>query len=476
MGEVCQKLKSETMKIISKLIILFMISFCVNAQEISGKWNGKIQAGETTIEFVFTISNSQGELNTSMAIPARNLTSLKAKETSYENGKLLIDGSNSGWQYSGIYQEEKQVFEGVFKEGVNELPLNLTRGDIKEVTRKKRPQEPKGPVPYRTEEVKFKNTSAGIELAGTLTLPVNINKAPVVILITGSGPQNRDEEIYGHKPFLVLADHLTRNGIAVLRYDDRGVNESTGNFAEATTADFATDVVAAVDFLKQRNDIDFDKIGLVGHSEGGIIAPMVAADSSNDIAFLISLAGTGVSGYETNLLQILHAAKGQVPDMVAYEEFIRGVLDIASMPGDLKVVRQELREYYLSSEFFNNAISPNADKETILKSLVEQRTSVWQRFFYNYNPADMFEKVKCPVLSLNGSLDTQVFANVNQAGIRNALIKGGNQAYVIKELEGLNHLFQKAKTGEMSEYNNIQTTIEPEVLKLVTSWIKDGMN
>lgn len=461
------------MKNILSIFMICLLHQSALTQEISGKWNGKIQAGETTIAFVFTISPTDEGYATTMAIPTKNITSLKAKTTTYENGQLIVDGSNSGWQYKGQYNADKNMFEGHFKEGINELILNLSAGDLAVHSRKKRPQEPKDTPSYRIEEVKFPNQQAQIELAGTLTLPTDTDNAPVVILITGSGPQNRDEEIFGHKPFLVIADHLTRQGIAVLRYDDRGVNESTGDFAEATTADLATDVVSAVDFLKKRDDINTNKIGLIGHSEGGIIAPIVAADKRNNIAFLVSLAGTGVSGIETNRLQILHAAQGRVPDMEAYDKFIRSVLKIASKEGELTEVRKELADFYQSSDFFNAAIPEEADKEAILSSLVKERTSAWQRYFYHYNPADMFERVSCPILSLNGSLDTQVFAQVNQEGIRKALEKGQHKDYSIIELEGLNHLFQKANTGEMSEYNKIETTIEPEVLNLLSQWIAE---
>ena len=475
MGILWPKFKNRTMKKIVILSLIMISTFITNAQDISGKWNGKVKAGNNEIQFVFSIEKIEEGYSASMAIPARNITSLKAKSATYENGNLFIDGSNSGWAYKGTFDNDEGIFKGSFKEGVNELPLHLTKGDAQPDKRTKRPQEPGLPYPYNSEEVVFDNVGAGIQLAGTLTKPKGLDKAPVAILITGSGPQNRDEEIYGHKPFLVLADFLTRQGIAVLRYDDRGVNESTGNFAESTTADFATDVMAALDYLKTRSDIDHDRIGLIGHSEGGIIAPMVAVKRPKDISFLISLAGTGVSGYETARLQTLHMAKGKVPDIQAYDDFIRRVLDAASKKGDLETVRKTLAQVYLSSEFFNGAIPPNADKEAILESLVLQRTTIWSRYFYTYNPADMFEKVTCPVLSINGDKDTQVFAKVNQNGIREALENSENADFTVTTLSGLNHFFQKAETGEMSEYASIETTIEPEVLEMIASWVLERM-
>ena len=267
-----------------------LIGISLSAQNIVGDWHGEFSAGKVNVGFVFTLEENAGQLTGIMAIPARNINNLKAKATTFENGQLLIDGSNFGWQYKASYNEAEGVFKGTFKEGLNTLPLNLERGRGEVVERTKRPQEPTGELPYKAEEVVFQNETAGIKLAGTLTLPANVDKAPVAILITGSGPQNRDEEIFDHKPFLVLADHFTRQGIAVLRYDDRGVNHSEGDFAASTTADFATDLQAAVDYLKTRTDIDATKIGLVGHSEGGIIAPIVAAESPDDMAFVVQRA------------------------------------------------------------------------------------------------------------------------------------------------------------------------------------------
>lgn len=458
-------------KTIITIKFLALLTAALQAQDIKGEWHGTLTAGQSEIGFVFTILKTESGLEGSMAIPARNLNNMKAGKTTFENGELLIDGSNNGWQYIGTYNASNETIEGHFKEGINKLPLNLKRGAFEEVTKTKRPQEPELPYPYQVEEVKFRNERANIQLAGTLTSPQNVVNPPVVILITGSGPQNRDEEVFGHRPFLVMADYLTRKGIAVLRFDDRGVNDSEGNHAEATTADFATDVMAAVDFLKLRKDIDKDRIGLVGHSEGGIIAPIVAVERPEDIAFVVSLAGTGVSGYETTRLQALHQAKNYVPDLEAYDNFIKGALDIASKEGDLELIRNELSEYYLASPFFNGSIPPGADKEAILKNLVEQRTSVWVRYFYNYNPAELYKKLNCPVLALYGEKDKQVFPEPNKAGLETALKNGSSKDYTVLKIEGMNHFFQVAETGELDEYQNIQETMSPKVLDLLVKWI-----
>lgn len=460
-------------RILITMKLALFLSASMQAQHIDGSWQGTLKAGTNEIGFVFDIETVDGNLAATMSIPGRNLRNLKAKATTFEDGELLIDGSNYGWEYRGTFNEENSTFEGKFKEGVNQLPLNLAKAEAgaKEEVRVKRPQEPEMPLPYQAEEVVFKNEKAGIQLAGTLTLPSGVENPPVAILITGSGPQNRDQEIFGHKPFLVLSDYLTRNGIAVLRYDDRGVNGSTGDFSGATTADFATDAMAAVNYLKTRDDVNLNQIGLIGHSEGGIVAPLVIAEIPRNIAFFVNLAGTGLSGYETSLQQALHGAKGKVPDIKAYEEFMRGVLDIASAKEDIEVVREKLAAHYMSSDFFHGSIPEGADKQTILNSLIDVRTNPWTRYFYNYTPADVYKKVKCPVLSLNGTKDTQVFAKPNQEAIREALKKARNKDYTIMEIEGQNHFFQQVETGESSEYSEIEETFSPKTMEIIKNWI-----
>jgi len=458
------------MRSIQLIIFAFLISFSLSAQKITGDWYGELGSGENRMQFVFHIEETEAGLSATMDIPRRNLKGIKTQKTTFENSELHIDGKNFGFEYKGTFNADSAALLGKFIEGVNEVPLNLNRDKLVAPKAKKRPQEPSKPYPYREEEVVFTNEKDEITLAGTLTLPMGNGKFPVAILITGSGPQNRDEEIFGHKPFLVLADHLTSLGIAVLRYDDRGVNQSTGNFAEATTADFATDVESAITYLKTRKDIDKKQIGLVGHSEGGIIAPIVAVNTK-DVAFMVLLAGTGVSGYETSQIQATTLRGFSVPDEEAYNKFITDALDIASEDKDVALVREELTAFYNKSPFFNAMAGDGPQREQVLKGLVETRTNKWIRYFYNYNPADMLVKVKCPVLSINGTKDQQVVASVNQDGIRSALKKGKNKDFQVIALEGMNHFFQEAETGAMNEYADIEETFSPKALKIVSDWI-----
>ncbi|OEK05399.1 alpha/beta hydrolase family protein [Roseivirga misakiensis] len=452
------------------LALALMTAIGLSAQQITGDWYGELGSGEQKMQFIFHVNKSADGLQTTMDIPIRSLKGIKTQKTTFSNNQLHIDGKNFGFEYKGVYDSATKQMNGHMIEGPNQVPLNLQQEKIEIARKKARPQEPIKPYPYKAEEVKFYNEKDDVKLAGTLTLPSEGSKYPAVILITGSGPQNRDEEIFGHKPFLVLADHLTKLGIAVLRYDDRGVNESTGTFTEATTADFATDVESAIEYLKTRDDIDPNQIGLIGHSEGGIIAPLVAS-KSNDVNFIVLLAGTGVSGYETSRIQARTLRGGPVPDEEAFDKFITDALDIASAKGEVDQIQKELTAFYNNSPFFNAMAGESPQKEQIVKGLVEMRTTKWIRYFYHYNPADALEKVSCPVLSLNGTKDQQVLAEVNQRGIREALEKGGNQDFQVVALEGMNHFFQEAETGAMSEYDDIEETISPKALTMISSWI-----
>jgi pimeloyl-ACP methyl ester carboxylesterase len=448
------------------------------SQDITGIWNGTVKLGEDKeISFIFNIKKIDNNYITDLSIPAQRVAGLKPQKTTFENGILQIDGTNLGIKYEGKFNTTSQQFEGKFSEGANTLPLNLKEGKLKLESKNNRPQEPVKPYPYNEEEVVFENKEANVSLAGTLTLPGNDKKSPAVILISGSGPQDRDETFANHKPFWILADHLTRQGIAVLRFDDRGVGKSTGNFSSATTKDFSTDVISAVKYLKSRSDIDPDNIGLIGHSEGGIIAPL-AANQTKDVSFMVLLAATGIPGSEISLMQSLSMRPFPVPNEAAYEQAIRKAIEIAASDNELPTIKKELTIHY------NKTIAPilkplvgnDAKVNEIIGGLIEMRTTPWIRYFYNYNPAAEIEKLEIPVLSLNGSKDTQVNAKINQNGIRQSLIKGGNQDYKIIELEDLNHFFQECETGKMDEYQKIEQTVSPIALKEISSWIIAHIN
>jgi uncharacterized protein len=311
-------------------------------------------------------------------------------------------------------------------------------------------------------------------------LPRGKGPFPAALLITGSGPQDRDETILGHKPFLVLADYLTRRGIAVLRVDDRGVAKSTGVFASATSADFADDVEAGVEFLKHRADIDAKQIGLIGHSEGGVIAPMIAA-RSKDIAFIVMMAGTGLNGEEILYLQgqaILKAMGAPAEALARQKAIQQAIFDGARQEKDNKEAEKKIHQT-LDGIF---AKLSAAERQQIEKSKggldaqINRVLSPWFRFFLTYNPATALQKVQCPVLALNGEKDTQVTPKENMESIEKALQGGGNKDFTVTMLPSLNHLFQTCKTGAPAEYGKIEETLAPSALQLIGDWIVKRTN
>jgi len=337
-----------------------------------------------------------------------------------------------------------------------------------------RVQEPKPPFPYRSEEVSFKNPGGGFDLAGTLTIPEMAGRYPVAVLVTGSGPQNRDEELLGHKPFLVLADWLTRQGIAVLRYDDRGVAKSGGDFKTATTLDFATDAESAFDFLKKRPEIDSTKIGFIGHSEGGIIAPIVASHRP-DVAFVVLMAGPGIAGEQILLLQSVLISQTENMDeksIKANDKLRRDMYNILKKNKADAKAEQKLRVLFAGTDKKNAGdTSYHKMTEPEISAQIKNVTSPWFRCFLTLNPQDYLSQVKCPLLAINGSLDLQVPPRENLQAIEKAMIFGGNPNYTVEELPGLNHLFQHAATGSPGEYAKIEETISPSVLDMIAKWI-----
>ena len=340
----------------------------------------------------------------------------------------------------------------------------------------KRPQEPQGPFPYTIEEVSYVNKDAGdIKLAGTLTLPEGEGRFPVVVLISGSGPQDRDQSILKHKPFWLLADFLSRNGFAVLRFDDRGVGESEGDFASATSADFATDVAAGITFLRKHPAIDAKKIGLMGHSEGGLIAPIVASKDKS-VAFAVLLAGPGVSGKDLLVRQSydIHKLKGINEDLLnqlnkinatLYQTVIEDKKDEKGTDDFMKAIE---KEYAAVSEENKKMLGLD---EASLRQGLKAMQSKWLRYFIRANPEDFLRKVKCPVLALNGEKDLQVAAKMNLDAIESALNKAKNKNFKCVALPGLNHLFQTCETGAVEEYIQIEETFSPAAMKIILDWL-----
>lgn len=457
-------------KIISFLLCLISLLVSnLKAQDITGNWNGVLDVMGTQITLVFHIQETENSYTATFDSPDQGAMGIPFTTVEYADGTLTLRAANIGAFFEGLLQADS--IAGTWSQGGQSFELNLFRKEVEKRARM-RPQEPEPPYPYHEEEVTWDNESDSLTLAGTLTLPEKTGSFPAVILISGSGPQNRNEEIFGHKPFLVLADHLTRNGIAVLRFDDRGTAESTGDFTSSTSEDFANDVLSAIDFLKSRNEINQDKIGLIGHSEGGLIAPIVV-NRTNDVAFMVLLAGTGVPGKEISRMQGRTLLDMEVPDREAYNQFIDRSIEIASSNKDLATKRKELTQHYKNSgNALINLLPEGTDIVAFINQQVEGSLRPWSQFFFQHDPADELRKITIPVLSLIGSRDVQVPPGMNHPPIRQALEEAGNKDYTIKELPGLNHMFQESETGNMAEYAEIQQTFSPFALDEITRWVK----
>jgi uncharacterized protein len=459
------------MKNVIALLFTLLILSKTHAQDIAGKWNGILDVQGTQLRLVFNITKTASGISATMDSPDQGAKDIPVTAASFDNSVLKIAIPKMQLEYEGKLDADNAI-SGNFKQRGMSLPLNLSKNKVEKAAIK-RPQEPTKPYPYYAKDVVFENKLAQITLAGTLTLPKKEGKYPVVVLITGSGPQNRDEELLGHKPFLVLADHLAKNGIGVLRFDDRGTAASTGNFGTATTADFATDVEAAVNYLLTRKEVDTKKIGLIGHSEGGIIAPMVAA-KSKDVNFIVLLAGTGIAGDELLLLQRRLIGKAAGETDAASEKAIsinKGCYEIVVKSKDSTTLKSELTTYWQRVIKENTGINNDMPEENFIKIQVNTLTNPWMQYLLKYNPAPILANVKCPVLALNGEKDLQIPAKINLEAIKRGLEKGKNKNVTTKELPNLNHLFQECTTGSPSEYGKIEQTFAPIALNEISSWL-----
>lgn len=440
---------------------------------LEGSWMGPVTNRGKTIRLVINIGfNVADSAIVTIDSPDQGAKGIPTSKVTYRNDSLIVEVSRLRARFSGAIDSGLTTITGNWKQLTFTLPLTVTRQQQK--VSLLRPQEPVPPFPYRTEEVTVRNTVAGFNLSGTLTLPEGKGPFPAVVLISGSGPQNRDEEVMGHKPFLVLADYLTRKGLAVLRYDDRGVGKSGGKFQEATTIDFTTDAEAVLSFLKQHPDIDSTRAGLIGHSEGALVASVIAAQKSQ-LPFVVLMAGPGMKGEDIILRQTELISK----NMGISQDVIDG--NIALNQSLYEVVKKNADTAKAASKMsaLLNRFNKKHDSDTTyqkislqeIKGMIETLNSPWFRCFLTLDPQDYLTKIHCPLLAVTGSLDLQVPAGDNLKAIESAQLIAGNPDCTIVELPGLNHLFQPAKTGGPEEYASIEQTVAPEVLDTIGNWL-----
>jgi len=444
------------------------------------RWEGFVELpGGLKLNFEVSLDKDSGTISIpQQAAKDLALSDVSVAETIKFTLKVPNPAANAVWEFTPA--ADGKTAEGTLKQMGQEFKSSMKALAAGEAAKgMKRPQEPKAPFPYKNEEVSVKVEKGGHFLSGVLSVPEGEGPFPGVILVSGSGPQDRDEQLLGHKPFLVLADHLTRKGIAVLRYDDRGVGKSTGDFAAGTSDDFADDALAAVTFLAARPEIDAKQVGIIGHSEGGLIAPMVAAASPVP-TFIVLLAGPGMPGSDLLVLQgrLISEAGGTKPEDAARNaEASRRVLEMFRDNKPDSEIRSAILKI-IESELAIEPSTKDKPAEERVKIANESATqqmltmaSPWMRRFLQIDPTVALRKVKIPVLALNGEKDLQVPPKENLAGIAEALKVAGNVNVTTKELSGLNHLFQTSKTGAPSEYADIEESFAPAALDAVSTWI-----
>ena len=442
----------------------------------TGMWEGKMNAG-VELRMIFHISqDALKNFVVTIDCPDQGLRDIKTT-AEFINDSIHLEITQFQASYSCKLSSDSTI-KGVFKQTAS-MPLDLKK--ISRIAKKKRPQTPIGPFPYKKEDLVYTNMDKSISYGATITIPHGTGPFPAALLLTGSGQQNRDEEMMEHKPFAVIADHLTRNGFIVLRVDDRGIGNTTGDIFSSTTRDFANDAIVGLNYLKSRKEVDKSKIGLIGHSEGGMIAQIIAAERS-DIHFVIMLAAPG-----EKTLKLMHEqnvaflTKAGLP-----ENYITHYLDLYDsmlttiVTTDTAMITRKIKalvDLWTAKTASNivmatTGIKDEKSKNDFINQFVSQVGRPWFKYFLNYDPAPYIKKITSHVLAVNGNKDIQVISNTNLAAMEAALKEGRSKSFEVKELEGLNHLFQECKMCTVSEYGQIEQTISPVLLEMITKWLK----
>ncbi len=471
-------------KIISAILVTFLALTAITqpVSRFTGTWQGTLNVG-VELRIVFHIrEDGKGGFISTADSPDQSAYGLTCDKTTVKDNEVTISMNDLNASFSGRLANDSTI-EGNFTQG-SELPLTLKKTGITEKIERKRPQTPQPPFPYTSEEVEYLNADKTLIYGATITIPEGKGPFPAAVLITGSGPQNRDEEILGHKLFAVIADHLTRKGFVILRVDDRGVGKSSGVFSQATSLDFSHDVSNSFDYLLTRPEVDKKKAGLIGHSEGGMIAPMVAA-KRKDINFIVLLAGPGVPIIELMAEQneaiarssgVSEKALGEIKPL--YREVVKSVLEAADSSSAITHTSAIIENWYVNKEKgvlgeLNMATTEQRNK--YVNEMVKGLQSPWFRYFLKFDPAQYLEQLKCKVLALNGDKDVQVISRQNLPGIEAALKKSRSKNYELKELPGLNHLFQACKKCTVQEYGELEETISPVALEAIRIWLEKNI-
>ncbi len=460
---------------------LLLVCSVANAQNsFSGVWKGKIEAFNLTV--VLNISEKDGKLSATMDSPDQGVKGIACDQVSVSGNTITVSISVAGANYIGTLSEDKKTLTGKFNQGGGSFDLVLGKDGIPAA--KPKPQTPQPPFSYHSEDIEYDNAGKTVHLAATLTYPKTGGKFPVAVLISGSGQQDRDETLMGHKPFAVIADRLTKLGFAVLRVDDRGTGKSTGEVLKASSADFANDVITSINYLKGRKEIDAKRIGLIGHSEGGLIASIVAAET-NDINFMILLAGPGIKGAdllaeqgEQLILQSGVSKEAVQNYLPLYKKFIQFSAEGLDSATYVIKAREAFNTWKAASDpelVKQVGFTDIASTEAIFENLIPGFTAPWMQFFLASDASLPLEKTSAKVLALNGEKDVQVLANSNTEGIKKALKKSKSPSYEVKILPGLNHLFQKCTLCTVAEYGMLEETFSEAALAEMASWLQKNV-
>lgn len=462
------------------------------AQNIVGNWEGTLQIQGTELPIIFHITkDNNGKHSATFDSPKQKAFNLACSDVVIREDSVILIMQILKGRYAGKLSDTKLQLSGNWFQGNNALPLHLVKtSNVPTTNQLNRPQTPKPPFPYKSENVEYDNADKSIHFGATFTVPlpdpnVNYFRAPVyptVILITGSGKQDRDETILGHKPFAVIADYLTRQGMAVLRIDDREMGITTGDFSKSTTADFANDVEAGMAYLKTRLDVDVNTIGLIGHSEGGLIAPMVAA-KRKEVKFIVLLAGPGINimdMMEQQSADVMASAGISKPDIALYRPLYKSLVmaiinakdSVTASKNAMAVFKNWQSDKTAGTIKNTTGVEDEKDISTFTTVFLKQLISPWYRYFMTVNPEDYLIKTDCPVLALNGEKDIQVSASQNLNGIKLALEKNKNKNFKIIKMPGLNHLFQHCITCTADEYGDLEESFDIATLAIIADWIK----
>ncbi len=454
-----------------KLFFLFLsLSVTSLAQSPCGDWYATLKAAD--LQLVFHITKDKKNHKVTIDSPKQKAFDIPAEISLLKGNRLKIQMKNIGFIFEGVYYADS--IAGVFQQGA--IIENMTFYKEAKQEKPKRPQNPKPPFSYDVKEVKFMNLKDSFYLAGTLTLPKNSNQNPAIVLISGSGPQNRDEEIMGHKPFWVLADYLTNLGYAVLRYDDRGTHASGGDYASATTLDFALDGESAIEYLKGREDIDSNKIVVIGHSEGGLICNILGARIKN-LSGIVSLAGTSIRG--DSILQIQtrlisesnNTSEKELEITQNYNREIFKAIVTSLSISQAKIELEKISKRW-TKVMYKNDIIKRKEKKEVIKSVSQTMLNPWMYEFVKYSPSEDIKNLDCNVLVLIGSKDIQVTSKENIEGYKKLLPKN-RKLQTVKELKGLNHLFQKCSLCTISEYGQLEETFSMDAMEEIRDFLHE---